>query len=325
MRPLQVLYLLNSSQIGGGNRSMLTLWAFIQAMDVGVVAVAPRMGPMTTACAEASISVSIVPDLEPSWRHPVQLAEEFRMWSSTIARAKPSLIHTSGFVPSRCVALAASARRLPHICHVRFGEPPTYLKWVFRGLPKPDVFIMSSRALLDQVRPELARACPHAAFEVVHNAVDLAAFRPVARAPGPPRIGIVANLLPVKGHEDFLRMAQILLQRGSDAEFWIIGGDIHSTGYDADLRRRAADLGVSHRTTFFGHQADVPSLMAQLDVLVCASYEEPFGRALIEATYKEADVRGCTRTYWATQEFNYRARALYDQLATKSVFVQYRR
>ena len=49
------------------------------------------------------------------------------------------------------------------------------------------------------------------------------------------------------------------------------------------------------------------------------------GRALIEATYKEADARGCTRTYWATQEFNYRARTLYDQLATKSVFVQYRR
>jgi GNAT superfamily N-acetyltransferase len=49
------------------------------------------------------------------------------------------------------------------------------------------------------------------------------------------------------------------------------------------------------------------------------------GRALIEATYKEAGARGCTRTYWATQEFNYRARALYDQVATKSVFVQYRR
>ena len=49
------------------------------------------------------------------------------------------------------------------------------------------------------------------------------------------------------------------------------------------------------------------------------------GRALIEATYREADARGCTRTYWATQEFNYRARSLYDQLATKSPFVQYRR
>ena len=49
------------------------------------------------------------------------------------------------------------------------------------------------------------------------------------------------------------------------------------------------------------------------------------GRALIEAVYREADARGCTRTYWTTQEFNYRARTLYDQVATKSVFVQYRR
>jgi len=49
------------------------------------------------------------------------------------------------------------------------------------------------------------------------------------------------------------------------------------------------------------------------------------GRALIEAVYREADARGCTRTYWMTQEFNYRARGLYDQVATKSQFVQYRR
>ena len=49
------------------------------------------------------------------------------------------------------------------------------------------------------------------------------------------------------------------------------------------------------------------------------------GRALIDATYAEADKRGVTRTYWSTQEFNYRARGLYDQVATKSPFVQYRR
>lgn len=49
------------------------------------------------------------------------------------------------------------------------------------------------------------------------------------------------------------------------------------------------------------------------------------GRALIVATYAEADKRGCTRTYWSTQEFNYRARGLYDSIATKSPFLQYRR
>ena len=45
----------------------------------------------------------------------------------------------------------------------------------------------------------------------------------------------------------------------------------------------------------------------------------------IDAVYREADARGCTRTYWMTQEFNYRARGLYDQVATKTPFVQYRR
>lgn len=49
------------------------------------------------------------------------------------------------------------------------------------------------------------------------------------------------------------------------------------------------------------------------------------GRALIEATYAEADKRGCTRTYWVTEEGNTRARSLYDRVATKSPFIQYRR
>lgn len=49
------------------------------------------------------------------------------------------------------------------------------------------------------------------------------------------------------------------------------------------------------------------------------------GRALIDAVYKEADTRQCTRTYWSTEDGNHRARRLYDQMATKSAFVQYRR
>lgn len=49
------------------------------------------------------------------------------------------------------------------------------------------------------------------------------------------------------------------------------------------------------------------------------------GRALIEAVYHEADARGCTRTYWQTEETNATARALYDRVAIKTPFVQYRR
>lgn len=49
------------------------------------------------------------------------------------------------------------------------------------------------------------------------------------------------------------------------------------------------------------------------------------GKALIEATYAEADRRGADRTYWATQDRNATARKLYDRVGQLTEFVQYRR
>jgi len=48
------------------------------------------------------------------------------------------------------------------------------------------------------------------------------------------------------------------------------------------------------------------------------------GRALIEAVYAAALAAGASRVYWLTQETNTQARALYDQIATRSGFIQYR-
>jgi len=49
------------------------------------------------------------------------------------------------------------------------------------------------------------------------------------------------------------------------------------------------------------------------------------GRALIEAVYARAEAAGSTRVYWMTHETNLTAMKLYDKVATRSGFVQYRR
>ena len=49
-----------------------------------------------------------------------------------------------------------------------------------------------------------------------------------------------------------------------------------------------------------------------------------YGRALIEHVAADAAAAGSARVYWLTQENNATARALYDTLAQKSDFVQYR-
>lgn len=49
------------------------------------------------------------------------------------------------------------------------------------------------------------------------------------------------------------------------------------------------------------------------------------GKSLIEAIYAEAHKKNCSRVYWLTQETNYQARILYDQVAINTGFIQYRK
>lgn len=50
-----------------------------------------------------------------------------------------------------------------------------------------------------------------------------------------------------------------------------------------------------------------------------------FGSALIDHVAADATARGSSRLYWLTHESNAAARALYDKVAQRSGFIQYRR
>lgn len=49
------------------------------------------------------------------------------------------------------------------------------------------------------------------------------------------------------------------------------------------------------------------------------------GRALIEHVYAAAQAQGCSRVHWLTHESNTGAMQLYDQVADRSGFIQYRK
>ncbi|MHA6299584.1 GNAT family N-acetyltransferase [Devosia sp. CAU 1758] len=50
-----------------------------------------------------------------------------------------------------------------------------------------------------------------------------------------------------------------------------------------------------------------------------------FGSALIDHVAADAAAKGSSRVYWLTHESNAAARALYDRVAQRSGFIQYRR
>ncbi|MEX8520138.1 MAG: N-acetyltransferase family protein [Leptothrix sp. (in: b-proteobacteria)] len=49
------------------------------------------------------------------------------------------------------------------------------------------------------------------------------------------------------------------------------------------------------------------------------------GRALIEHVYTQAHALGCSRVHWLTHETNTQAMQLYNQVADRSGFLQYRK
>ena len=114
--------------------------------------------------------------------------------------------------------------------------------------------------------------------------------------------------------EDVIEVTWARLMAGSDGLLALVAVD------ESDMPLGLAHL-LFHRSTWS------PTWYCYLEDLFVdpARRKAGVGRALIEATYREADARGCTRTYWMTHELNTTARALYDRLASKAPFVQYRR
>jgi glycosyltransferase involved in cell wall biosynthesis len=132
------------------------------------------------------------------------------------------------------------------------------------------------RALLEAEKPAAESVL------VLENGVDLERFRdipPLAKcAPTAPRVGVVANLRPVKGLDAFVAAAGRLGDRHRRAVFAVAGeGELR-----ASLDEQARRGGLEGRFQVLGSVADVPEFLAGLDVAVLCSHAEGMSNALLE-------------------------------------------
>ncbi|MBI1915858.1 MAG: glycosyltransferase [Planctomycetes bacterium] len=119
---------------------------------------------------------------------------------------------------------------------------------------------------------------------VLGNGVDVARFPSRTRDSLPgvarlnPRIGVVANLRPVKGLEDFVQAASLLRPAYPGAVFEVAGeGELRPR-----LEQLAAELGLGESFHLLGSVSEIPEFLANLDVAVLCSHSEGMSNTLLE-------------------------------------------
>lgn len=118
-------------------------------------------------------------------------------------------------------------------------------------------------------------------IEVIYNGIDMASIPLLqsCNSTSSDIVGIVANLnRPVKRVQDFVKAAAIVHKKNPGASFIIVGGGHLQPG----LQSLAADLGIGHCTTFTGMVSNPLDYITTFTVGVITSETEGFCNAIIE-------------------------------------------
>ncbi|MDQ3322387.1 MAG: glycosyltransferase family 4 protein [Acidobacteriota bacterium] len=97
-------------------------------------------------------------------------------------------------------------------------------------------------------------------------------------------IGIVGELKPLKGQEDFVLAAQIIARKFPDARFVVVGKDnARNQNFRQKLKRLVKIFNLESHFLWLDWVEETVELLGALDVFVSASHSESFGLAIVEA------------------------------------------
>ncbi|HUB36599.1 MAG TPA: glycosyltransferase family 4 protein [Solirubrobacteraceae bacterium] len=310
---MRVLYVNHTAEVSGGERSLLSL---LGALPEAVQArVATPAGPLQDAVRALGLPVSTITGTAGSLRlHPLHtpralldLARAARQVRAAARAHRAELVHANS-IRAGIVLVLARIPRTATVVHVRDCLPPGRLSRAILRLiaARATVVVTNSRYTAANVRA----AAPRARLEVIHNPVEETSFDParIDRAGARARLGaageralllgVVAQLTPWKGQDTAIEALARVCEAGIDAGLLLVGSAkfvARATRFDnrryvQGLHELAARAGVVERVYWLGEREDVPRLIRALDILLLPSWEEPFGRALIEAMALEVPV-----------------------------------
>lgn len=294
---IKILYVSHSSDLGGAERSLLTLIANIKDLITPVV-VLPHDGPLAPILTALGAKVHFSP-LE--WWvntefgigfNAADLDARLARLSEIIDVEQPAVIHSITSVICEG-ALVARRQGIPHLWHLHeiLQGNPTITPLLPLTLFYSTIDMLSNKVVVvsDAAKAELKGLIAENKLVRIYNGVEpppvgdpLVTIR---KELGIPDASIVvltgATLSHNKDIQTLLDTAKAVTKARADIKFVLAGGG--SSELVAELCTQIANLGLQNTFYYLGYRDDFRKIVSQSDMLVVTSVKESFSLTTVEA------------------------------------------
>ena len=197
-------------------------------------------------------------------------------------KEKFDIIHVSGGSWQYKGVIAGKMSGTKVLWHINDTYAHPFFRKLFSKISYlTDGFVYASNRSLDYYREIVPR---HKRSFIIPAPVDTEKFKPKIHYPGYEEliislenkfvIGMVANINPIKGIENFLRLANYINSNSKGCHFVIVGTVYkNQKKYYDKLQRLCSDLDIDN-ISFVQNCNDVRSILNKVDVYVCSSHSE---------------------------------------------------
>ncbi len=288
-----VLYLNTPTYLGGAERSLLSLISHLEAGRFCGELVTSGDGLLAQAGKALGITVFQQEFPLISRRRPWPYLVSILKLAQIIRRRRIAIVHTNCDNSLPFVRHACRLTRTPYVSHVRDFARDWFGPGRGGTLRDAKYVIANSQSIAQTCRDA---GVSEEKIRVVYNPIDVDAFIDVSPAKeacvrqefGITNedcvVGIVGQIQDIKGHDEYVTAAAKVTQQLRQVRFLIVGSSmtIETKAFEEKLRQKINRHGLQEYIHFTGFREDIPALMKVIDILTVPSWNEAFGRVVVE-------------------------------------------
>lgn len=273
---MKILHICSARLIGGGERYLADLSNAISERGHDVfIALAPD--------APLADELSAVPKdniLFSRMRNALDIFSAFEL-ADFVRRNDIEIIHAHLARDYSLAAIAARLAKKPFVLtrHVLFPLSKLH-KFVLKnvgGIVAPSNAIADALEKQNLFQPDK--------ITIIRYGIDVGRFSQVEKTRNEIfTVGTIGHLAPIKGHDVFVRAAEIVLKKRENIRFVIVGEDKSASGKNRrELEDLIAGLDLKSKIELAGWTDDVRPFLQTFDLFVSAARAEAFGLVIVEA------------------------------------------